>query len=115
MANLNYHALTSTLNLSGTNVVVLGGTNGIGAAIALRFAALGASVLVMGRTEAAGADVVRAMQSASGDGSGATPSYGRADLSTVAGIRGAVDNIAAWAGPRASAISSNRKARDLVL
>ncbi|KAF7979927.1 hypothetical protein HWV62_40342 [Athelia sp. TMB] len=96
----NYRALTSTLNLSNTNVVVLGGTTGIGAAIAVRFAALGASVLVMGRTEAAGADVVRAMQSASGDGTAATLSYGRADLGTVTGIRNAADDIAAWAGPK---------------
>ena len=94
----NYRALTSTPNLSNTSVVILGGTSGIGAAIAVRFAALGASVLVMGRTEAA--DAVREMQSALGDGTGATLSYGHADLSAVAGIRSAADDIAAWAGPK---------------
>ncbi|KAF7980024.1 hypothetical protein HWV62_40144 [Athelia sp. TMB] len=94
---VNYHALTSTLNLSGTRVVVLGGTSGIGAGIAVRFAALGSSVLVMGRNESAGNDVVRAMQSAAGDNTTAKLNYGRADLGSVAGIKGAVNDIAAWA------------------
>lgn len=58
------HALTSALNLTGTNVVVIGGTQGMDAAIAVRLAELGSSVLVMGRSETAADAVVNKMQSA---------------------------------------------------
>lgn len=95
---VNYHALTSSLKLSGTNVVVLGGTQGIGAGIAIRFAELGSSVLVIGRNETAGNAVVNKMQSASADSSEARCTFIRADLGTVDGIRGAAYDIAAWAG-----------------
>ncbi|KZP18623.1 hypothetical protein FIBSPDRAFT_590555 [Athelia psychrophila] len=95
---VNYHALTSSLKLSGSNVVVLGGTQGIGAGIAIRFAELGSSVLVIGRNETAGNTVVNTMRGASADSSEAKFTFVRGDLGTVDGIRGAADDIAAWAG-----------------
>ncbi|KZP34341.1 NAD(P)-binding protein [Athelia psychrophila] len=93
---VNYHALTSSLNLSGTNVVVVGGTHGIGAAIATRFAELGSSVLIMGRNESAGNAIVSAMRNAAR--TEAKLAFVRADLGTVKAIRKAPDDIAAWAG-----------------
>lgn len=93
---VDYHALTSALNLSGTNVVVVGGTHGIGAAIALRFAELGSSVLIMGRNEPAGNAIVSAMRSAAT--TEATFTFVRADLGAVDAIRKAADDIAEWAG-----------------
>ncbi|KAF7980178.1 hypothetical protein HWV62_39657 [Athelia sp. TMB] len=97
---VNWHALTSSLDLSGTNVVVSGGTGGIGAGIAVRCASLGASVLVMGRNQTAGDAVVAQMKSAAGDGATATLAFARADMSSVEGMRAAADTIAAWAGSK---------------
>ncbi|KAI8855022.1 hypothetical protein BC829DRAFT_485951 [Chytridium lagenaria] len=50
------------VNLAGKNVVVVGGTQGIGAATALRFASLGASVLISGRNEARGSSMVQSLR-----------------------------------------------------
>jgi len=46
-----WHAANSKLNLKGKNVLVVGGTQGIGAGVATRFAQLGASVAIAGRNE----------------------------------------------------------------
>ncbi|KAF7967318.1 hypothetical protein HWV62_34719 [Athelia sp. TMB] len=95
---VNWHALTSSLDLSGTNVVISGGTSGIGAGIAVRCASLGASVLVMGRNQNAGEGVVAQMKSAAGDSTTAKLAFARADVASVEGMRAAAATIAAWAG-----------------
>ena len=97
---VNWHALTSSLDLSGTNVVVSGGTAGIGAGIAVRCASLGASVLIMGRNQNAGDGVVAQMKNAAGDGATAKLAFARADVASVEGMRAAADTIAAWAGSK---------------
>jgi NAD(P)-dependent dehydrogenase (short-subunit alcohol dehydrogenase family) len=98
----NFHALSSALTFPSTNVVVIGGTQGIGAGIAIRFAELGASVLVVGRNEALGNEIVKALETAAqknGRGGGRVRfEFSRRDLGSVEQIRAAAEDIARWAG-----------------
>jgi len=48
----------SKLNLTGKSILVLGGTQGIGAGVATRFAQLGASVAIAGRNEKVATDMI---------------------------------------------------------
>jgi len=57
-------AANAGLALGNQQAVVVGGTSGIGRGIAMRLAAAGASVTVVGRSKERGADVVRQMQEA---------------------------------------------------
>ena len=52
--------------LSGKTAIITGSTRGMGCAMALRFAAEGAAVVVTGRDEAAGVAVVRQIEEAGG-------------------------------------------------
>lgn len=63
----SYIKATDSINdLDGSNkAVVAGGTQGIGAGIALRFALAGASVWIIGRSEGRGAEVVKKLEQAS--------------------------------------------------
>ncbi|PWN36156.1 NAD(P)-binding protein [Meira miltonrushii] len=58
----------SVPELSSSRAVVSGGSQGIGAGIALRFALAGASVWVVGRSEERGAEVVKKLQQAALEG-----------------------------------------------
>ena len=60
----NCHALSSALTFPSTNVVVIGGTQGIGAGIAICFAQLGASVLIVGCNKACGNEIVKKLETA---------------------------------------------------
>ncbi|KAL0954040.1 hypothetical protein HGRIS_005194 [Hohenbuehelia grisea] len=93
----NYHALTSALGFAASNVVVVGGTAGIGAAIGVRFAELGASVLIVGRNQKAGDEVVGQMKKGS-TREDAKLEFLRKDLGSVEEIKAAVEDIAVWAG-----------------
>ena len=95
----NFHALTSALSIPNTNVVVVGGTQGIGAGIAVRFAELGASVFVVGRNEKLGNEMIKTLETASRQNGWAEVRFGfaRRDLGTAEEIKGAVDDIARWA------------------
>jgi NAD(P)-dependent dehydrogenase (short-subunit alcohol dehydrogenase family) len=89
----------SSLTFPNTNVVVIGGTQSIGAGIAIRFAELGASVLIVGRNEN---EMVKKLESASSN-KGWDPDrirfgFARRDLSIVEEIKGAAKDIATWAG-----------------
>lgn len=53
------------VSLQGKNVLVVGGTGGIGAGAAIRFAQLGASVTIAGRNQQNGAEMVEKMKAAS--------------------------------------------------
>ena len=102
-----FKALTSTLTFQNTNVVVIGGTQGIGAGIALRFAELGAAVLIIGRNEVLGSEMVKKLEKASftggwdnHDGITRNFKFSKRDLSKVGDMKGAAEDIAQWAGKK---------------
>ena len=70
------------MRLKGKTALVTGSTSGIGRAIAQAFAAEGAQVVVSGRDEARGREVVDAIRAAGG-----TAELVPGDVSTVAGAR----------------------------
>src|SRR5438128_9222675 len=71
--------------LSGQRALVTGGTSGIGRATAEALAREGAHVLVSGRSEARGAEVVAAIEAAGGEAE-----FVRADLESPADVRACV-------------------------
>src|SRR5258708_35146157 len=68
--------------LSGRRALVTGGTSGIGRATAEALAREGAHVLISGRSEARGAEVVAAIEAAGGKAE-----FVRADLESPANVR----------------------------
>lgn len=52
----------SSVNLSGKNCLVVGATQGIGRAVALKLASLGANVTISGRSNESGSKVIEAMR-----------------------------------------------------
>jgi len=61
-------AANAALRLSGKQAVVVGGTSGIGASIALRLAQANASVTIVGRSKERAEKVVESMRAVSEDG-----------------------------------------------
>lgn len=57
-----FYAANSRLDLTGKTALIVGGTQGIGKAIALRLSAQGASVAIAGRNEKLGAEVVNELK-----------------------------------------------------
>ncbi|KII89069.1 hypothetical protein PLICRDRAFT_175304 [Plicaturopsis crispa FD-325 SS-3] len=84
------------LDLSSKIAVVVGGTQGIGAGVAVRFAAAGASVYIVGRNAKLGDAVVQQMKAVGSSSS--RYEFVQADLSLVAGIREAVQQLQERAG-----------------
>lgn len=88
-------AQKSTVNLCGRRALVVGGTDGIGAASAVQLASLGASVTVMGRNMKKGAAVVERMRAAGltsngsteGDRAAAEFDFQAADASLLANVK----------------------------
>lgn len=68
--------------------LITGSTDGLGREVALRVAALGAHVIVHGRNEARGAEVVEAIRAGGG-----SASFHRADLASLAETRALADAI----------------------
>ncbi|KAI9363042.1 hypothetical protein DFJ73DRAFT_812207 [Zopfochytrium polystomum] len=81
-------------SLAGKNVLVVGGTQGIGAAAALRFASLGASVTVAGRTAAKGNAVVDRMRASSPPSSSPVFAFKPLDAYSMKACREFADAIA---------------------
>ncbi|TNY24671.1 hypothetical protein DMC30DRAFT_345403 [Rhodotorula diobovata] len=82
------------LDLSGKTAAVAGGTQGIGAAVGLRFAQAGANVYVIGRNEKLGEDVVRRCRAQAGKAAdGRTFEFIKADLSSVSEVRRVADEL----------------------
>jgi NAD(P)-dependent dehydrogenase (short-subunit alcohol dehydrogenase family) len=93
MADLTLPDLPRAFNLSGRVALVTGSTSGIGKGIALQLAALGAAVIVNGRSEARGAVVVSSLTAA-----GARAAFEASDLTDAAQCRQVVDRAAAHFG-----------------
>jgi NAD(P)-dependent dehydrogenase (short-subunit alcohol dehydrogenase family) len=81
------------MRLDGKTALVTGSTSGIGRAIAEAFAREGASVVVNGRDEARGKDVVDGIRAAGG-----TAEFVSGDISTVAGARTLADQASVQFG-----------------
>lgn len=79
-------------NLQDANIVVFGGTAGIGKAAAFGIARRHANVLVVGRDPAAGAATAAALDQAGA----ASATFLRGDLSTLAGMKSAADHVLGW-------------------
>jgi NAD(P)-dependent dehydrogenase (short-subunit alcohol dehydrogenase family) len=77
----------------GKVAVVVGSTSGIGRATALAFAAAGASVVVAGRGEQEGADVVRQIEAANG-----RATFVRTDVTSEQDVAGLMDAAVATYG-----------------
>ncbi|KDE03702.1 hypothetical protein MVLG_05833 [Microbotryum lychnidis-dioicae p1A1 Lamole] len=90
------------LDLAGKNVAVAGGTQGIGAATAIRFAQAGAdSVYIIGRNKEKADEVVRELKGA-GAGAPDTKTYEfiQADLSLVSNVQKVVEELKTKAGDK---------------
>jgi NAD(P)-dependent dehydrogenase (short-subunit alcohol dehydrogenase family) len=93
MADLTLPDLPGAFDLTGRVALVTGSTSGIGKGIALQLAALGAAVIVNGRSEARGAAVVVSLTAA-----GARAAFEASDLTDAAQCRQLVDRAAAHFG-----------------
>jgi len=90
----------STEDLSGKTAVCVGGSQGIGAGIAVEFARRNASVIIVGRQEDLMKKVVEELRKASRSDNGKIFDYIKADVSTVAGMKDAVKQIGSKVGTR---------------
>jgi NAD(P)-dependent dehydrogenase (short-subunit alcohol dehydrogenase family) len=81
------------MRLEGKTALVTGSTSGIGRAIAEAFAGEGAQVVVNGRDETRGQEVVDAIRAAGG-----SAAFVAGDISTVAGARSLAEQAAAQFG-----------------
>jgi len=70
-----FREANNQLFLGGKKVLVIGGTGGIGAAAAVRFAQLGADVTIAGRTQESGDAVVAKMRNAAPQRDGFAPEF----------------------------------------
>ena len=93
MADLTFPNLSRAFDLTGRVALVTGSTSGIGKGIALQLAALGAAVIVNGRSEARGAEVVAGITAA-----GARAAFEASDLTDATQCRQLVDRAAAHFG-----------------
>ena len=104
------------MSLQGKRAVVTGSTSGIGRAVAERLAKAGAEVIITGRNEQRGRDVVNAIESAGG-----RASFIRADLSNLDDVRRLADRVGdvdvlvnnAGAFPAGSTADTDEEAFDL--
>lgn len=88
-----------TNTLEGSTALVTGATAGIGRAIALQLAALGAEVVVHGRSVERGAELVQAIENAGGKARFVAANLGEADdVRRLAAEAGAVDILINNAG-----------------
>jgi NAD(P)-dependent dehydrogenase (short-subunit alcohol dehydrogenase family) len=100
----DFHVLMSALTFLNINIVMVGGTQGIGAGIAVHFTELGASVLVVGCNEKLASDLIKTLETASQQNgwniSEVKLGFAWRDLGDVVEIKVVVDDISIWAGDR---------------
>jgi NAD(P)-dependent dehydrogenase (short-subunit alcohol dehydrogenase family) len=94
--------------LAGKTVLVTGSTKGFGAAMARRFAAEGANVVITGRSEADGNDLQRRLRDAGG-----SATFLRADLTDETSVRDLITGAVAVYG-RLDSLVNNAMAMDQV-
>jgi len=78
-----------TLDMNGKTALVTGSTSGLGSEVAMRLGAMGATVIVHGRNEERGAEVVDAINQS---GPGRAVFY-RADLGSLAEVKALADRV----------------------
>ncbi|GAA6001394.1 hypothetical protein JCM10207_006645 [Rhodosporidiobolus poonsookiae] len=88
------------LDLAGKTAAIAGGTNGIGAAVSLRFAQAGSNVFIIGRNEDLGQKVVEQMKAAGTAAEGRTFEFIKADLSSVKEVKRVADELKAKTGAK---------------
>ncbi|GAA6028149.1 hypothetical protein JCM8097_006883 [Rhodosporidiobolus ruineniae] len=88
------------LDLSGKTAAVSGGTQGIGAAVAVRFAQAGSNVFVIGRNEELGRQVIEKMRNSGEAAQGRNFEFIQADLSSVQGVKKVADTLKEKAGSK---------------
>ncbi|CDU26113.1 uncharacterized protein SPSC_06280 [Sporisorium scitamineum] len=98
----------ASADVTGQRALISGGTQGIGAGIALRFALSGASVWLVGRNESKANQVLEQLRKASaeacrraavnGTSSSADHQFFQADLSSIAGVKKIASEIISKAG-----------------
>jgi NAD(P)-dependent dehydrogenase (short-subunit alcohol dehydrogenase family) len=93
MADTTVPNFARALDLTGRVAIVTGSTSGIGKGIAFQLAALGAAVVVNGRSEARGAEVVAAIRE-----TGARAAFEACDLTDAEACRRLVDRAAGHFG-----------------
>mmetsp|Transcript_55630 Transcript_55630/g.92407 ORF Transcript_55630/g.92407 Transcript_55630/m.92407 type:complete len:299 (-) Transcript_55630:104-1000(-) len=86
MSYTKFRQANDKVTFARKNVLVVGGTSGIGAAVAIRFAELGANVIIAGRNKDA-ADKVMDKMTAVGYEKGNTFSFVPVDVSLIADVK----------------------------
>eukprot|EP00026_Physarum_polycephalum_P011051 Phypoly_transcript_11245.p1 GENE.Phypoly_transcript_11245~~Phypoly_transcript_11245.p1 ORF type:complete len:310 (+),score=49.42 Phypoly_transcript_11245:101-1030(+) len=82
-----FREANNLISLRGKNVLVVGGTGGIGAAAAVKFAQMGASVTIAGRNKQNGAEMVAKMESVSPNKAEAQFHYLPVDITIMADVK----------------------------
>ncbi|RUS21764.1 hypothetical protein BC937DRAFT_91498 [Endogone sp. FLAS-F59071] len=90
-----FYTANSRLDLTGKTALIVGGTQGIGKAVALRMSALGASVTIVGRNEKLGAEVINELKVRSPGFAEdkATFSFHKADVSLMSEVKRFITEI----------------------
>ncbi len=99
-------AANAALSFPGHRAVVVGGTSGIGKAIALRLAAVNFDVTIVGRNKEAGAEIVAALAAAGSP----HPSFISADVSL---LQSGPDVVDAWARVASNAAPTDATSQPL--